>query len=218
MKIKIIFHLLVFSTLITINDVRDAMAIEEPKFEQIRNFDAFELRKYPQIIIAEVTVSGDRGEASSAGFRKIADFIFGNNTGVGKQSKIDMTVPVVVEPIKIDMTAPVTIQASSNEKSWKVQFVMPSQYTLETLPKPNNDEVKIVVVPEKYYAVMKFSGFTGDEAVAEKTGYLKVWMARERLIAVSPPRLARYNPPWTLPFWRRNEIQIEVDPSSSNGS
>ena len=189
------------------------MAIEEPKFEVVRNFDAFELRKYPQLIIAEVTVSGDRGEASSAGFRKIADFIFGNNTGVGKQSKIDMTVPVVVEPIKIEMTAPVTIQASGNEKSWKVQFVMPSQFTLESLPKPNNDEVKIVVVPEKYYAVIKFSGFTGDESVAENTAYLKTWMAKERLSAIGLPRLARYNPPWTLPFWRRNEIQIEVNPS-----
>jgi hypothetical protein len=213
MKIKIILHLFVLSTLITINNVKDVMAIEEPKYEQIRNFDAFELRKYPQLIIAEVTVSGDRGEASSAGFRKIADFIFGNNTGTGKQSKIEMTVPVVVEPIKIEMTAPVTIQASNNDKSWKVQFVMPSQYTLESLPKPNNDEVKIVVVPEKYYAVIKFSGFTGDETVAEKTSYLKAWMARELLTAVSPPRLARYNPPWTLPFWRRNEVQIEVNPS-----
>ncbi|SMC36567.1 SOUL heme-binding protein [Polynucleobacter kasalickyi] len=212
MQIKIILHLIVFSTLITINNIRDVMAIEEPKFEVVRNFDAFELRKYPPLLIAEVTVSGDRGEASSAGFRKIADFIFGNNTGVGKQSKIDMTVPVVVEPIKIEMTAPVTIQASSNEKSWKVQFVMPSQFTLESLPKPNNEEVKIVVVPEKYYAVIKFSGFTGDESVAENTTYLKAWMARERLTAIGLPRLARYNPPWTLPFWRRNEIQIEVTP------
>ncbi len=212
MQIKIILHLIVFSTLITINNIRDVMAIEEPKFEVVRNFDAFELRKYPPLLIAEVTVSGDRGEASSAGFRKIADFIFGNNTGVGKQSKIDMTVPVVVEPIKIEMTAPVTIQASSNEKSWKVQFVMPSQFTLESLPKPNNEEVKIVVVPEKYYAVIKFSGFTGYESVAENTTYLKAWMARERLTAIGLPRLARYNPPWTLPFWRRNEIQIEVTP------
>ena len=212
MQIKIILHLIVFSTLITINNIRDVMAIEEPKFEVVRNFDAFELRKYPPLLIAEVTVSGDRGEASSAGFRKIADFIFGNNTGVGKQSKIDMTVPVVVEPIKIEMTAPVTIQASSNEKSWKVQFVMPSQFTLESLPKPNNEEVKIVVVPEKYYAVIKFSGFTGDESVAENTTYLKAWMARESLTAIGLPRLARYNPPWTLPFWRRNEIQIEVTP------
>jgi len=213
MKIKLVPHLLVFSSLITINHVRDAMAIEEPKFEVVRNFDAFELRKYPQLILAEVTVSGDRSEASSAGFRKIADFIFGNNTGVGKQSKIEMTVPVVVEPIKIEMTAPVTIQASGNEKSWKVQFVMPSQFTLESLPKPNNDEVKIVMVSEKYYAVIKFSGFTGDESVAENTTYLKAWMAKERLSAIGLPRLARYNPPWTLPFWRRNEIQIEVNPS-----
>ena len=213
MSNKTIFHLFTYLALITINNVQEVMAIEEPKFEQLRSFDSFELRKYPQLIIAEVTVSGDRSEASSAGFRKIADFIFGNNSGVGKQSKIDMTVPVITEPIKIEMTAPVGIQATNSKNNWNIQFVMPSQYTLETLPKPNNDDVKIVLVPEKFYAVTKFSGFTGDETVAENTTYLKAWMAREKLTAIGLPKLARYNPPWTLPFWRRNEILIEVNPN-----
>lgn len=227
LSLKFTSSLILLSLLsaLTIFHSRQAMAIEEPKFDQIKEFETYELRKYPPNIVAEVYVDGSRDEASNKGFRKIANFIFGNNTGMGSESKIAMTVPVSVEPVKIAMTVPVTIQATSSVNSpsatpitsvtnnmWRVEFVMPSQYTLATLPKPKNDEVKIQAIPEKYYAVIRFSGFISDKSVMEQTELLNTWIAKEGLSAVGAPRLSRYNPPWSLPFLRRNEVLIEVKP------
>lgn len=188
-----------------------AMAIEEPQYEKIKEFENFEIRKYPSMLIAEVFVQGSRNEASNQGFRKIADFIFGNNSGNGKDAKIAMTAPVTVEPLKIEMTVPVTVEPETSEGTWRIEFVMPSKYTLETIPKPKNEEVKLRVMPEKNYAVVRFSGFTTESNILENTQLLQEWMLKEQLKPIgTPPRLARYNPPWTLPFWRRNEILIEV--------
>ena len=192
-----------------------SMAIEEPKYNLIDQETPFEIRKYDPVLIAEVFVEGSRDEASNKGFRLIADFIFGNNEGSQKESqKIAMTAPVVVEPTndskKIAMTAPVTID-QSDQKAWRVQFVMPKEYTLETLPKPKNSLVKIREVPSKYYAVMIFSGLNNQEKIENNTKLLKQWIGSKNLHPNGTPQLARYNPPWTLPPWRRNEILIEVE-------
>jgi hypothetical protein len=141
-----------------------AMAIEEPKFTLLEKDQAFELRIYEQKLIAEVEVDGGMRDASSKGFRLIADFIFGNNTSqTGKPEKISMTAPVSIEPRaeKISMTAPVGVQQANN--GWKVYFVMPSQYTLDTLPKPNNPLVIIKQVPSQKFAVIRFSGLVDEE-------------------------------------------------------
>lgn len=122
----------------------NAMATSEPKFELLEKSDAFELRQYDSIIIAEVLVDGDMDEASGKGFRLLADYIFGNNISQsGQKAKIAMTAPVTLKPQseKIAMTAPVSIKADAQQ--WRVHFVMPAEYTMETLPKPNNSQVKI---------------------------------------------------------------------------
>ena len=130
-----------------------AMAVEEPKFEVMLQEGKFEVRKYAPVIVAETVIDGDMDAASGKGFRAIADFIFGNNKAPlsDASSKIAMTAPVTMAPqsasSKIAMTAPVGIQPASESESlvgaqrWRVQFVMPSQYTLATLPKPNNGAV-----------------------------------------------------------------------------
>lgn len=189
-----------------------AMAIEEPEFTLLKQQKPFELRAYAPMIIAEVEVSGNMKKASNRGFRLIADYIFGNNTANdGDSSNISMTAPVTMEAKseKISMTAPVTMEQNNESGSWRVHFVMPSEYSMETLPKPNNSRVNIRQVPPKKYAVIRFSGFTGDKKVAKKTQELLQWMKAEGLEPIGTPELARYNAPITPPFFRRNEVMIQ---------
>ena len=186
------------------------MATEEPKYTVIEASEAFELRAYSPKIVAETLVSGSMDKASSAGFRLIADFIFGNNTAAsGGNEKISMTTPVTMEPKseQISMTAPVTMEQAQGQ--WRVQFVMPSQYTLASLPKPNNPEVTVREVPASNYAVIRFSGLAGEDKTAAKTADLLAWLDGRGITPIGKPELARYNPPWTLPFLRRNEVMIE---------
>lgn len=187
-----------------------AMAIEEPKYTVIEKAGAFELRAYSSKIVAETRVSGSMDKASSAGFRLIADYIFGNNTSrTGGSEKISMTAPVTMEPKseKISMTAPVSMEQTGEQ--WRVYFVMPGQYTLDTLPKPNNPAVTLREVPQSNYAVIRFSGLAGEDKVAAKTTELMAWLDSKGISPVGKPELARYNPPWTLPFLRRNEVMVE---------
>lgn len=205
------------------------MATEEPKYTVLTQVEDFELRRYDEQLVAQSWVTGDQNGASRQGFKVLADYIFGNNTAVsGESSKISMTAPVAMkfeakqseanknsgnESQKIAMTAPVSIkQEQQSEGKWLVQFAMPSQYTMQTLPKPNNPDVEIVEVPAQTYGVIKFSGLAGSEKVAEKTQKLQTWMQSQNLNNLSTPKLARYNPPWTLPFMRRNEVMIAYQP------
>ena len=158
------------------------------------------------MIVAEAEVSGEREESINKGFRIIADYIFGNN--VPKQN-VAMTAPVIQQPSeKIAMTAPVTQEGARN--SWKVRFVMPANYTLDTLPKPNNDAVRIKKIPDKRFVVIRFSGMAGEDSLKEHTNALNTFITDKKLTALSQPTYAFFNPPWTLPFLRRNEVMIEI--------
>ena len=193
-----------------------AMATEEPNYTVLSQMDDFELRRYDKQLVAQTLVSGDQGSASREGFKVLADYIFGNNTApTGGSSKISMTAPVTMQPNnkksdsesqKIAMTAPVSMQQDNGK--WRVQFTMPSQYTMQTLPKPNNPNITITEVPAQTYGVIKFSGLAGSKKVATKTEELQSWMQTQNLTITGEPELARYNPPWTLPFLRRNEVMI----------
>ena len=195
------------------------LAIEELKFTVIEQDKPFELRQYAPKIIAQVEVDGSMDDASSRGFRLIADYIFGNNSvpeNSDQSEKISMTAPVTMAPDnqqsdieKISMTAPVAM-AQSGDK-WQVHFVMPAEYTMETLPRPNNPAVSIQQLPVEYYAVIRFSGLTGAGKVDAKTNELLSWMAEKSLTPTSEPQLARYNRPWTLPMLRRNEVMIAYE-------
>ena len=198
-----------------------AMATEEPNYTILSQTEDFELRRYESQLVAQTWVSGDQNTASRTGFKILADYIFGNNTAPsGESSKISMTAPVAMqfeakqsenknggnESQKIAMTAPVNMK--ENNGKWRVQFTMPSQYTMQTLPKPNNPDITIIEVPPQTYGVIKFSGLAGTEKVAAKTSELQSWMQAQKLTVTGTPELARYNPPWTLPFMRRNEVMI----------
>ena len=187
-----------------------AMAIEEPEFISIEKKDAFEIREYQPKLIAQVLVNGTFDSASSKGFRLLADFIFGNNKTNEGSKKIDMTAPVISRDAaeKIDMTAPVV--SEETEKGWYVSFNMPKQYTKETLPVPNNPEVKIIEVPSEKYAVITFSGLVREKKYAEMLNLLNEEMKKRNIDPKGPAILARYNPPWTLPFLRRNELMFRI--------
>ncbi|ALL15336.1 heme-binding protein [Caulobacter henricii] len=184
-----------------------AMAVEEPAFKPVLKDGAFEVRDYPALVVAEVTVSGDQKQAAGNGFRLLAGYIFGGNRT--KQS-IAMTAPVAQAPAsqKIAMTAPVTqIQGS---KTWVVRFTMPSAYSLESLPTPNDPRVQLRQLPPTRFAVLQFSGLARPEAVAARTVELESLVTARKLTAVGPAALAQYNPPWTPGFLRRNEVMIPI--------
>ena len=208
-------RILVFLTCIFITSA--AMATEEPKYVLLEKSEPFELRAYAPRIMAEVQVDGDLDAASSQGFRLIAAYIFGKNQ---VSEKIAMTAPVGIESAdqnkgaKIAMTAPVGIESSKPSEGagnqWTVSFVMPAEYTLASLPKPLDPQVKIREVPAEKRAVITFSGFYNEEKVQEKTQALRDWIKVKNLNSLGEPQFARYNPPWTLPFMRRNEVMIQV--------
>lgn len=197
-----------------------AMAIEEPRYEVLVSDGAFELRRYAPMLVAETWVDGDMDAASNKGFRLIADFIFGNNElpGSDQKSKIAMTAPVTIEPqsSKIAMTAPVTVEPQSDDASlesaqrWRIHFVMPSTYTLENIPKPRNEAVRLREVPTKYFVVHKYSWLNTQSRVQQKTQETLQWAQQRSLQVLGAPQLARYDPPWTPPMLRRNEIMVEV--------
>ena len=186
----------------------NVMAIEEPEFISIEKKDAFEIREYKSKLIAQVLVSGTFDSASNKGFRLLADFIFGNNKTNEGSKKIEMTAPVITREAseKIEMTAPVI--SEETERGWYISFNMPKEYTKETLPIPNNSEVKIIEVPSEKFAVITFSGLVRDKKYVEMLNLLNEEMKKRNLEAKGPPVLARYNPPWTLPFLRRNELML----------
>ena len=180
--------------------------VEHPKYALIERSGDIEIRDYAPMIVAETEVTGERREAISKGFRLIADYIFGNNTAA---QKIPMTAPVTQQGSeKIAMTAPVTQQGVG--KSWRVRFGMPSKYTMETLPKPNNPAVELKEIPGKRFAAIRFSGMGGQDSLERHTKELDEFLSAKNLTPLSPPTYAFYNPPWTLPFLRRNEVMVEL--------
>ncbi len=186
------------------------MATEEPKYSVLEKEPPFEIRSYAPMIVAEVQVDGDLDAASSQGFRLIAAYIFGQNQ---VSEKIAMTAPVMVEDqkqnsAKIAMTVPVGVE--SNAGKWTVSFVMPAEYTIETIPKPMNSQVQLRQIPAIKKAVISFTGFYNQQKVAEKTLELEQWMKTRNLQGVGAPNFSRYNPPWTLPFMRRNEVMMNL--------
>jgi len=181
--------------------------VEKPDYKVLTSSQNIEIRQYPPIIIAEVEVDGNREAAIGDGFRLLADYIFGNNT---VQKSIAMTAPVQQqESQKIAMTAPV--QQQSTGKAWKVSFVMPSEYSMESLPKPNNDRVTLQEIAAGKLIVIKFSGTSSDKNVAEYEKQLMDYIEANQIKATGSPKYAFYNPPWTLPFMRRNEIMLEIN-------
>jgi hypothetical protein len=184
--------------------VRDA---EEPKFEVVDHVSAaVEVRQYGPRIAAETAVSGSEMETRSAGFRRLAGYIFGSNRS---RATIAMTAPVAQKQETIAMTAPV-MQARDEAGQWVVRFFMPASYTMEMLPEPLDPAVRLVAVPGETTAVLRFSGSTAPEAVAAKQGDLLRALEGSAWRPDGAVAAWFYDPPWTLPPFRRNEVAVPV--------
>jgi hypothetical protein len=181
--------------------------VEKPDYKVIQSEQNIEIRQYEPMIIAEVEVDGKREDAIGDGFRLLADYIFGNNT---VQQVISMTAPVQQkENQKIAMTAPV--QQQSTGKSWRISFVMPSKYSMDSLPVPNNNRIRLKEILTKKFVVIEFSGTNSNENVTEHENQLMNYIEANQIKFNGSPKYAFYNPPWSLPFLRRNEVMIEIN-------
>lgn len=190
--------------------VGDRSGTEEPAYTVDATIGAtgaeIEIRTYGPRLVAETVVEGDEEAARNAGFRRLAAYIFGGNTA---RRDIAMTAPVAQTSEPIAMTAPVA-QESAAAGRWRVRFFMPARYTMATLPRPDDPEVRIVEVPAQQVAVLRFSGDRSAAAVAAQQRRLLAALAPTPWRAEATPSAWFYDPPWTLPWARRNEVSVAV--------
>ncbi len=188
-----------------------ASAVEEPPHTVILDEGRFQVRAYEPMIEARIEVAAGQDDAPNAGFRPLAGYIFGDNTA---REKIEMTAPVIQTPSRtIDMTAPVTQTAAGDPGLWTVAFIMPADWTMETLPVPNNDAVTLEDIPARMVAAVRFSGWTGAKAQARREADLRAWIDTRGYVPAGPAIYAYYNAPWVPGPLRRNEVMIPVRPS-----
>ena len=181
--------------------------VEQPKYEIISSQGDIEIRQYQPMVIAEVTIYGKRKEAIKSGFKILAGYIFGDNK---LRENISMTAPVKQQSNeKISMTAPVRQQEVPGR--WKISFVMPSQYSISTIPIPDYKDISIEKIDSKKYAVIKFSGMNSDKNIHFHENKIKKYLSENKIQSISSSIYAFYNPPLTLPFLRRNEVMIEIN-------
>lgn len=180
--------------------------VEQPEYKVVETNGAIEIREYAPMIAAETTAEGERTVAIGEGFRRIAGYIFGANV---PRAKIDMTAPVQQQKgSKIAMTAPVQQQGDGD--TWRVRFIMPKGWTMDTLPQPTDERVKLVALPQNRFAVIRFSGSASAATLEAKAAELRQHVTARGLTTQGEPLYAFYNPPWTLPFFKRNEVMLEV--------
>lgn len=167
--------------------------IEHPRHVVVERHGNIELRDYPPMIVAETDVAGERRQAIQAGFRIIADYIFGNN----RSSE------------KVAMTAPVLQGGVGN--LWRVRFIMPADKRLVDLPRPNDARVSLVALGAARFAVIRFSGAAGENSLTRNAGQILAFVRSRHWKAVGSPVYAFYDPPWTLPYLRRNEVMVALE-------
>ena len=183
------------------------MATEEAPYTVIKADDIYELREYAPQVLAEIIVDGDLEDAGNKAFRPLFRYISGDNKSRGR---IAMTAPVSQEQKgeKISMTAPVSQQ--SVQGKWAVSFMMPASYTMENLPTPDDPKIKLRQVPARRLAAVRYSGFWSEKKFLRYKKELENWITAHNLKVIGDPVWARYNPPFTLWFLRRNEILIPI--------
>ena len=192
----------------------NAMAIEEPRYEVVETYEDFEVRRYQPYLLAEVDVSGGINTAGNRAFRILAGYIFGDNAA---PTKMAMTAPVESRSTnqgeKMVMTAPVTSTRKDGDEITTVAFVMERKYSIDTLPIPNDDRIRIREVSERVVAVRRYSGRWTDAKYQRNKALLVQALSNANTEVVGEAILARYNSPFSLPFMRRNEVMFEVKAS-----
>ena len=169
-----------------------------------------ELRRYRERVCAETTVNATEEAARSVGFRRLAGYIFGGNHA---GSTFAMTAPVTQSDAtrgeRFVVTAPVAQQPTTTGQ-WVIRFILPADATLESLPEPNDPAVRLVRIAAATVAVQRFSGSRGPRAVASHTERLLTTLREYGFEPTGPAEAWFYDPPWTLPRLRRNEIAVTI--------
>jgi hypothetical protein len=209
-----VFVLIIIVIILLFGEI--TLAIEKLPYTVLEKEGYFELRRYDTRIVAETTVEGDFKAVGDEGFRRLFDYISGSNR---TKQEIAMTSPVSQESNsdseKIEMTAPVNQERM--EGNWRITFVMPKKYTLETLPDPIDDRVKLKEVQGSLVAAVRYSGTWSQDRYEKNKGMLEDWIRRKGFVSAGEPIFARYNPPFMPWFLRRNEVWIPVEPGSITG-
>lgn len=171
-------------------------AVEQPRYEIAAEYLlGIEKRVYSPLLLAQITVKeSDADTAMKKGFKALLDYISGNNS---TKTKIPMTAPVLRKP-------------TIDEGYWTIQFIMPRSFTLDTLPHPTNDQIEVVSQAQQTVMALRFSGNASAERIASYTRQLEETIQAEKLVTLSQPLAAFYNPPWVLPFMKRNEIMMVI--------
>lgn len=182
----------------------------EPDYELVRRDGPFEIRKYRGYVLAEAVISdASYRDAGNRAFRKLFNYISGENI---KREKIAMTAPVIAEGVNqgesIAMTAPVI--SEKHQTGWKYAFVLPMDFTMENAPEPKDHSIVLREIEGRMVAVMRYSGSWAHENYLEHCEKLKTWLNQNNYQSLSDPRSAAYDPPWTLPSLRRNEVMIDI--------
>lgn len=192
-----------------------ASAVEEPPHTVVLDEGRYQVRAYDPMIEARIEVAAPQDDAPNAGFRPLAGYIFGDNTA---REKIEMTAPVTQTASQtIDMTAPVTQTAAGDPGRWTIAFIMPAEWTMETLPVPDNEAVTLTEIPARMVAAVRFSGWTNARAQARREADLRAWIDEKGYIPAGPATYAYYNAPWVPGPFRRNEVMIPVRPAGEAG-
>jgi hypothetical protein len=188
-----------------------AITADEPSHMVVSEDGAIQIRDYDPMILAEVDVRGNLSGAGNSGFRPLANYIFGGNQARdGGNAEIAMTTPVTqTRSQEIAMTTPVT-QSQSEPGQWRVAFVMPPEWTIESLPIPEDANVTLREQPARRMAVIRFSGGARDSRFAEKENELRIYLNEQNLEIVGEAVFARYDPPWIPTPFRRNEVMLEI--------
>ncbi len=165
----------------------------------------FEIRAYGRRIVAEASVDGERDRAANAGFRRLAAYLFGGNS---QRRDIAMTSPVLQSRV-----SKATLESGdlALPEAWTIRFALPRDATLGDLPQPTDPTVRLIQLEPTRAAVIRFSGLTGEKRADEKLAELDAFVTNRKLGPTGPAILARYDPPWTLWFSRRNEIMRELE-------
>ena len=213
-KRRILRHSLIAAAIILLQSGCSLVGIRstaEPGYSVLQKDELFEVREYDQLVVVETVVDASFDDAGGIAFRRLFGYISGDNASA---AEIAMTAPVMAAdestPVgeEISMTAPVTGQETP--LGWRFAFVLPADYTLATAPLPGNPEVRLEQVPAKKVAVVRYSGSWSEAGFARNVQLLQQWMSQNQLEAEALPRVAGYDPPWTLPFLRRNEVMIDI--------
>jgi hypothetical protein len=184
---------------------------EEASYIVLNDDGDFQLREYAGLVVVETTVNAEFDEAGSQAFNRLFGYISGENQG---SRKIAMTAPVMVSedaPVEgqvVDVTKPVIVD--QNADGWRFAFVLPANYNLDTAPLPTNPNVMLLEIESKKVATLRYSGLLNEPDFRDNTRKLRSWMAINGLESTSLARVAGFDPPWALPFLRRNEVMIDV--------